>query len=331
MVKVSVIMPIYNTPESFLREAIESILNQSFSDFEFIIINDGSTYLDVASVIRDYPDPRIKYTENKRNLGLIETLNTALVLADGEYIARMDADDISHKNRLKKQVEYLDKNPEVGVLGTWYKKFGKKECDETPPASAFAIKMSLLLGTCPICHPSVMFRKNLDVYYDKKWLHVEDYALWLELINKTKFANLKEHLLYYRWHEDNICKKHTHIQSMNAQMLMTTYQAKYFRIICGEVVTIMKRLERGDKITSIQLSKINRFILAVKEAAEKEMEPNKRSPEIKRLKISPSRNFYKYALKKTQKDLYFKDILFSKDIDEIIELDNWSKIKFLLF
>src|SRR5574344_639787 len=113
MPKISVVMPVYNTDETFLRESIESILNQSFKDFEFIIINDGSTN-NAEDVILSYKDERIRYYKNDINLKLIKTLNRGLLLAEGEYIARMDSDDISLPTRFQTQVEFLGKNPNIG-------------------------------------------------------------------------------------------------------------------------------------------------------------------------------------------------------------------------
>ena len=121
MPKVSVLMPVYNTKEEYLREAIESILNQTFTDFEFIIINDGSTN-NAEEVIKSYKDSRIKYYRQE-NHGLIYTLNYGLSLCNGEYIARMDSDDISLPFRFEKQIEVLDKNPNIGIVGGLIKIF----------------------------------------------------------------------------------------------------------------------------------------------------------------------------------------------------------------
>ena len=110
-------MPVYNG-ERYLREAIDSILNQTFKDFEFLIINDGSTDLSVE-IIESYADKRISLAHNGQNLGLITTLNRGFDLACGEYIARMDCDDISLPDRLEKQVVFMDNHPEIGICGSW--------------------------------------------------------------------------------------------------------------------------------------------------------------------------------------------------------------------
>ena len=115
---ISVIMPVYNTKEKFLREAVESILNQTFTDFEFIIINDGSDSI-TEDIILSYKDLRIKYLKNEQNLGIVQSLNKAVKTAKGKYIARMDADDISMPHRLEKQYEFMENHPQCGVCGTY--------------------------------------------------------------------------------------------------------------------------------------------------------------------------------------------------------------------
>lgn len=113
---VTILMPVYNG-ERFLRQTIESILNQTFTDFEYLIIDDASTDTS-RDIIRCFNDPRIRLVENVKNDGLIKTLNRGLALAQGEYIARQDQDDISHPTRIEKQFAFLNDNPEIVLLGT---------------------------------------------------------------------------------------------------------------------------------------------------------------------------------------------------------------------
>ncbi|HKQ33129.1 MAG TPA: glycosyltransferase family A protein, partial [Thermodesulfobacteriota bacterium] len=116
--KVTVLMTVYNG-EKFLNEAIDGILNQTFRDFEFLIINDGSTD-GSREIIKSYKDPRINLVDNESNIGLTASLNRGLSLAGGEYIARQDADDISLPERLEKQISILERNPDIALLGSWY-------------------------------------------------------------------------------------------------------------------------------------------------------------------------------------------------------------------
>ena len=126
MPKVSVLMSVYNTEENFLREAIKSILNQTYKDFEFLIINDGSTKNNTEQVILSFKDDRIRYIPNERNMGIIASCNKGFDLANGEYIARFDSDDIALPQRLEKEVEFLDKNPDYGLVGSYFETFPKK-------------------------------------------------------------------------------------------------------------------------------------------------------------------------------------------------------------
>lgn len=207
--QVSVIMPTYNTNETYLKTAIESILNQSLEDFEFIIIDDGSVENDYA-IVNSYEDKRIKAYKNKENLGVAGTLNKALSLAQGKYIARMDADDISNQDRLKTTVEFFDQHPDIDICGSFVKTFDAKNKKQKFFEDNLDIRAQLFF-TSPFAHPSVTFRKTAiekyNIRYEEK-IKAEDYRLWSELAkNKAvKFANIPEYLLNYRIHPEQITK-----------------------------------------------------------------------------------------------------------------------------
>lgn len=197
--RVTVLMPVYNGGK-YLREAFESILNQTFTDFEFLVINDGSTDAS-AEIIESYADTRIRFVQNDANLGLIATLNKGLDLARGEYIARMDQDDISLPERLAKQVAFMESHPEVGVCGTWLMVSSeKKNYIQKYSIYSEEIKCSMLYY-CGVAHPSVIIRKNIilqnHLYYDENYANAEDYELWVRFFNHAQFANLPEALLRY--------------------------------------------------------------------------------------------------------------------------------------
>ncbi|WP_378953192.1 glycosyltransferase family 2 protein [Pelosinus sp. sgz500959] len=207
--KVSVIMPVYNA-EAYLSEAIESILGQTFVDFEFIIIDDGSTDGSL-NIIKTYSDPRIVVVCNETNLKLIPTLNKGLNLAKGQYIACMHADDISLPERLTRQVEFMDQNPNICVCGTWVELFG--DCEQVfwrftaPPDE---VKCMLLFGCC-IAHPSVMLRRTIveaGLGYSPLYPHAEDYALWVQIAQNYEIANIPEVLLKYRRSEGQVSSKY---------------------------------------------------------------------------------------------------------------------------
>lgn len=208
---VTVLMPVYNG-EEYLCEAIESILNQTFRNFEFVIINDGSIDGTVA-ILTDYQrrDERIQVW-HQENQGLIAVLNKGLDLAQGRYIARMDADDISHPERLAIQVAYLDSNPEIGLVSTnFYLIDSVGEITGGPvlksSLSNARVEWELYWGN-PIVHPSVMFHavivRSCGGYPEGFQYYAEDYALWLHMLDETKVTVLEQPLLYLRKHERNV-------------------------------------------------------------------------------------------------------------------------------
>ncbi len=227
---VSVVMPVYNG-EKYLREAIDSILNQTFKDFELLLINDASTD-NSEKIINSYNDSRIIYIKNEQNLGLIKTLNKGLDLAKGEFIARMDQDDISHSERFEKQLIIFKKNPEIGVCGTWFTLFRENHKDKIieHPEYNDSIKIGLLTS-CFIGHPTVMMRKKaIENYrYDVNYQAAEDFELWTRLIRVTQFYNIQESLLKYRFHSSNISVLENSVQVVNTKII-TGNQLKYIDI-----------------------------------------------------------------------------------------------------
>ena len=198
-------MPVYNG-EKFLREAIDSILSQTFSDFEFIIVDDGSTD-NSLNIIRSYTDPRIRVIENKRNLGGSASRNKGIKMSRGKYIAVMDADDISLPGRFARQLAFMDANPHIGVCGTQREDFGNRTKKFVVLNKHEEIVTNFLFS-CRINHPSVFMRKNillsLGGFYNTKYRLTEDYELWIRLfLRGAKFANLDETLIRYRWHGSN--------------------------------------------------------------------------------------------------------------------------------
>lgn len=209
---VSVIMSVYNG-ERYLKESIESILNQTFTHFEFIIVNDASIDK-TREIIQSYTDSRIVYIENEINIGQTKSLNKAIRIARGKYIARMDADDIAFPNRFSVQVEFLNKNTSINVIGSWYLivddtgKIVRKVC---LPTNSTEIK-ALLIASSPltypyIAHPTVMLRREIfgDIgYYNEKYYIAQDYDLWIRISRKYRIVNLSQVLLKYRIHKQSL-------------------------------------------------------------------------------------------------------------------------------
>jgi glycosyltransferase involved in cell wall biosynthesis len=209
--QVSVLMPVYNG-ERYLREAVESIVAQTFTNFEFIIIDDGST--DTTGAILDsFDDPRIVRSKNEENIGLARSLNKGLTMARGEYIARMDADDISLPERLARQVAFLDAHPEVGVLGSVVQVIdgdGNKSDTLWLPTEHGVLRWSLCFGG-PIAHPTVMMRREVVERvggYNPNMVTAQDYDLWRRLSGVTRLSNLQDVLLSLRKHEASMRKIH---------------------------------------------------------------------------------------------------------------------------
>lgn len=200
--KISVIMSVHNA-SLFLQEAIESILKQSFRDFEFIIVNDGVDNI-ATDILNEYRkiDKRIKIIENTRCIGLTKSLIKAVHLADGEYIARMDADDIAMPERLFLQQEYMRKNPDLDFCGSSVflidennrilkiKKMPLKNVEIKEKAMSF----------CPIIHPTLFIKKSViqEKNYNSEFVYAQDYDLILRLLKKYKAANIAKPLLKYR-------------------------------------------------------------------------------------------------------------------------------------
>ncbi len=206
----------YNA-ETYLAEAIESILSQTFTDFELLIINDGSTD-NSKKIINSFSDNRIRLVDNETNIKLIATLNKGIDLARGKYIARMDADDISVPTRLEKQVTFMESHPEVGVCGSWFETFGNEKKTVKYPEKDEDILMMLLHQT-PFCHPTIIFRKEVfeknSIRFLPEFLHAEEYDVWVRLAGNTRFANIPEVLLFYRQHEASVSNSFKDIQTKN--------------------------------------------------------------------------------------------------------------------
>lgn len=213
--KVTVLMPVFNG-ERYLRPAIDSILNQTFRDFEFLIINDGSTDSS-EHIISSCGDPRIRLVRNEKNLGLIATLNKGFHLALGEYIVRMDCDDISLPSRLAVQVRAMDRNRGWGVCGSWIKILKNSDAAwvQTYPSDHDTIQCELLFDS-PLAHPSVIYRRSVlethRIHYDERYKHAEDYELWCRLTQLTLLANIPQILMLYRMHGSQLGTRYLHDQ-----------------------------------------------------------------------------------------------------------------------
>lgn len=221
---ISVVLPAYNA-EKYVREAVQSILAQSFTNFELIIINDGSTdgTLEILEKLRDH-DSRVTLI-SRENKGLVESLNEGIDLARGMYLARMDADDIALPYRFERQLEWLEQTG-ADICGSWVRRFGTSDnrvvrfCQ-----SDEAIKMKMLFCS-PLAHPTVIMRTTLikQLRYDKVFLYAQDYDLWSRAAEAAlNMTNVQEVLLFYRVHAEQISTKTVIAQQQEAQVIRLRY------------------------------------------------------------------------------------------------------------
>lgn len=222
---VSVVMPVHNGAR-YLRQAVESILQQQYSHFELIIVNDGSTD-ETARIIAGIADTRIRCIHLHTQQGIVAALNTGIEAAQGTYIARMDADDESLPNRFLLQVAYLEAHPEVGILGTQYKAIGGRS--RALPLSHDALCW-FMFNASPLVHPAVIMRRSLftrdGLWYDAAYQYAEDLELWTRAAAVTRLANLPQKLIRYRFHQG------THKRNLaRAAQLNTRIREQYLRFL----------------------------------------------------------------------------------------------------
>lgn len=222
--KISVVMSVYNG-EKYLKEAVESILNQSFDDFEFIIINDASTDSSLQ-ILESYKDSRINIINNGKNIGLTKSLNKGVGLAKGKYIARMDSDDISEESRFEIEYSKLEQNPQITVVGSNVQHIDSEgnelEVVKYPETQEEHIGNIFFANT--LVHSTTMFRKlNFDNVggYNEEFYKAQDYDLWFKLLNDGGVLfNIQKSLLKYRLHNESISIKYSKEQDKNAQKIL---------------------------------------------------------------------------------------------------------------
>jgi len=235
-------MPVYNG-ERHIREAIESILNQTYRNIEFIIVDDGSTD-NSAAIILSYKDTRIKYYKNKQNLRIVKTLNRAIECSSGDFVARMDADDIARPARIEKQVSYLIAHPEVSLVDT-VMEYMDEDGVSLHKINNHITKETDILKTMRetncLGHSSIMTRISIYQQYKYRQIDYEDYDLWLRLINDGKIIHkLDEPLLLYR----------THSASITGQALIAN---KHFYKLGISMMFYYRHLSANDKLKSYNL------------------------------------------------------------------------------
>ena len=218
--------------EPYVGAAVDSVLTQKFRDLELIVVDDGSTDRS-AEIVRQHADPRIRLISNARNLGLAPSLNVGLAEARGEFIARLDADDVALPHRLARQVAFMEANPRVALLGSWY---AEMAADGTPgahrrfPTEHWDLRWHLCLY-CPFVHSAVLWRRALVAeragQYDERLAYSMDFDLWRRIAAQLEVANVPETLLYLRTHPHSMtatygdrAREGLHMQAAHAARLL---------------------------------------------------------------------------------------------------------------
>ena len=225
MSKVSILVPLYETNSEHLKQMISSVLEQSFKDFELVLLNDSPWNKELYKIISEFKDRRIIYIENEKNLGISESRNKLIELSSSEYIAILDHDDICERNRLELQVDFLNKHQEIGVVSGGNIEIPSNRITLYPETNE-EIKKHLLDGCC-VLHPAAMIRRKVlienNIRYEKNFTPAEDYKLWVSLIDKTMFYNLPIPVIKYRNHQGNT--SHRLAESMRDKDLLIKSEA----------------------------------------------------------------------------------------------------------
>lgn len=273
---VSVLMSVYNA-ERYLEEAIQSVLAQTYENFEFIIVDDGSEDGSLA-IINQIKDKRIRLIVNEKNKGLIYSLNKGLDAAVGKYIIRMDADDISDPERFDTQIRYMEKHPEIGISGTAYQSFGEGLSFKTRILESNPLQNKADLMFYPVlAHPSVIMRKSVldenNLRYREEFKNAEDYGLWVEASNFTKISNVKKKLLNYRILDKSITRQANKDFNSRFNIHKKIYQLYFERVglhlsdrelLLHFIISDNNRFKDNDSLTTKQIDlyfkKLNLFV-----------------------------------------------------------------------
>ena len=273
---VSIIMAVHNEKEEYLKEAIASILNQTYTNLEFIIIDDCSNET-TQRILGDVKDERIKIYRNQTNIGLTKSLNIALTHCNGKYIARMDADDVSYEKRIEKQLLYMETHSQVGVVGCWTSNnINNKVKHWQGNTSTEWRRVAMLFGNYGICHPTAFIRKSIldenNITYNNELKKAQDYDLWLQLIEVTDMAVMPECLLMYRVHEGQItnanrgeqlvCRDKIQIEYINKVLTLDDSNANiiisinYENVNISDVCDVFEQIEKESRLRGCRLNSI---------------------------------------------------------------------------
>jgi len=262
MPKISVIMPVFNV-SAYIRQAMNSVLCQSFQDFEVIVVDDGSTD-DTPLILSNFArsDSRVRVF-SQRNSGIVAALNRAVSEARGEFLARMDGDDVCLPKRFERQVQFLSDRPGVDICGCWYETFSAERSQRSVLPQTHEEIVCELLYSNPICHPSVFLRRLAleasGLRYRDTHLYAEDYDLWVRAAHQLKFANLPEVLFRLRSHAERTTNTKAAVMAASTTAIQSRILQNVFnRPLTEEELTLHQQLSTGaqldtlDGITQVQ-------------------------------------------------------------------------------
>lgn len=264
---VSVLMPVYNAAQ-YVQESIDSILNQTYTNIEFLIYNDGSTDNSAAIVqAAADKDPRIVFYDSNANSGYVSHLNAGLRQAKGKYIARLDADDVAHLERLALQVSYMEAHPAVGLCGSAVRMFGSEgETIVNLPEDDSVIRLTMCLQNA-FFHPAVTLRRSVllkhNLQYRLDYMPTEDYRLWCEMSAVTQLHNLPQVLLNYRIHPHQISRRQTERGQRITGQIRQEQMAQFGIVFNDEQRQAFELLNAARNYPHLKLSeyqKISKFI-----------------------------------------------------------------------
>ena len=261
---VSIIMSVYNG-ERYLADAIESIIQQTYQNWELLITDDASTD-ETTRIIQNFAekDERIKPFYNIRNCGLTQNLNTMILKSTGRYIARLDADDIALENRIDEQFHFLENHPDVHMVCSWGESFGTRSALMKTPRTIEGLAAQLIFSN-PIIHSSVMFRKDTHFLYDEHCLKAQDTELWSRMIENGKgIAPLNKVLIKYRYHDNQISAKSSKEQETVGNLTRTRMLKKIgLNPDVKELDVYFAFLNRGEVQTAADVLIIDDILLQI--------------------------------------------------------------------
>ena len=251
---ISVVMPVYNAGE-YVQRSVDSILSQTMRDYEFIILDDSSSDSS-GSIIGGFSDPRIRYVQNERNIGVARTLNKGLSIARGRYIARMDADDFSQPDRFARQFTYLENHQDIDILGSWVWRFDeKKKFLLRFPTGSDTVNAYMLFGN-PLAHPTVMMRREVlrkaALQYDPDCRAAQDFDLWSRCQECCSMDNIPAPLLGWRHNHSGVTSSRLSQSNAVSMKILAKMLEKLDVAVDGQRLKFHREVGNGSGVGTLE-------------------------------------------------------------------------------